>query len=272
MTTIQIANIQVPYLIGSETKNFTISGKMWKYFEALTRHLTPKKSRGYFFKTMTMYPLFKSKEITDKKEVADYFRRCQFLAILQIIAFAGNSLPQFSNTTGIIKVGPSKAGKKNSCLIDDSTVLDKETNEIRDSNGSPEEPHRGHKMFNKLTQHQKEDVISVFDYMIHHLSNILDNIKTGDYPQFNPILVLQKIVKHCKENNQNNFISYLAWEIHDEPHLLTMDEQIELFSDYDKLYELWNSDFITDNHGKFRIYILCMYYNEMASCGHIVGK
>ena len=253
-----------------ETRTFTVNNKLWIYLNSLTTKLDTNKFKGYFKKTMSMYPRFKTNGITDQKEVSDYFRRCHFLSLLQMMGMISNSLPQFSNSIGLIKIGPSKDGRKNCCIIDDSSVLDKETNEIRDTNGSDDEPHRGHRLFYyQLSFQQREDVILVFDYMIQYLRNLLININNGNYLLFDPIYMLQRIVYYCATHNMTNLIDYLAWEIHDSPYLLNYEEKLNLFRDYDSLYNLWYSNFITDNQGKLRIFVLCMFYIELLNNNHI---
>ena len=156
-----------------QTKTFKVNNKLWNYLNSLTTNLNTNKFKYYFKKTMSMYIQFKNNNITNQNKLSDYFRRCQFLSILQMMGMFTNSLPQFGTSTGIIKIGPSKDGKKNCCIIDDSTIIDKDTNEIRDTNGSIDEHHRGHRLFNMLSTDYQEDVILVFDYMIHYLINLL---------------------------------------------------------------------------------------------------
>jgi hypothetical protein len=265
-----IKNISIQLYILDAKNNyqciiFKVNNKLWNYLITLTSNLDTQKFKGFFKKTMSMYLLFKSNSITDQKDVSDYFRRCQFLSLLQMMCMINNSLPQFSNTTGLIKIGPSKNGKKNCCIIDDSTILDKENNEIRDTNGTINEPHRGHRLFYQLSFKQREDVILVFNNMIISLKNILHRINYGHYYIFDPIYILQRIVYYCSTHNLINFIDYLSWEIHDTPYLLTNEEKINLFKDYDSLYSKWHNNFITDNHGKLRIFILCLYYIELVN-------
>jgi len=249
--------------------HFNINDKQIQYIKTLLCKLTTPKFIGYFKKTMSMYPRFKVKEITNTVEINDYFRRCNFLSILQIMAMISNSLPQYGDSIGLIKIGPSKNNKKNCCIIDDSTILDKDTEEIRDSLGNEEEPHRGHRFFYQLPFNQREDIILVFDYMLCELQYIFNKIVNNEYHLFDPIYMLQRIVYYCNKKKYYNIINYLAWEIHDSPHLLTMDEKFKLFIDYQSLYDLWNNNFITNNQGKLRIYIMCFYYLELLHKGNI---
>lgn len=236
--------------------DFPIKIQTWNYISTLTEKLDSHKFKGYFMKTLYTYTSFKNKTITDKKDIHDYFKRCHFLSILQIIAMLSDDLPQFNNTIGLFKI--SKKG----CIIDDSTVLDKETNEIRDSKGTIDEPHRGYRMFFDLSFKKREAVISVFEKYMGILHNILEQIKTSETHIFDPIANLQQIVIYCAEKKKYNLISYLAWEIHEEPYSLTLEEQIDLFMDYDALRKLWDEGVIADYHGKLRIYILCMYFTK----------
>lgn len=240
-------------------KILNISGKFWHYIENLTTKLDKRKFFGYFNKTLTMYPNFKK---GDFKEASDYFRRCQLLAILQLMSFINNSLPQFSHTSGLIKIGPSKNGKKNCCIIDDSTVIDDNDNSIRETNGTEKEPHRGFKMFNELTSDIKTDVITSFHHSFMQLENLLRRIKGRQYVLFNPIELIQRIVKYCQTKKMFNIINLLSWEIHDTPYKLSNIEQIKLFEDYDNLSKIWNDDLITDNQGKFRIFILSIHFMD----------
>ena len=241
------------YIIDSnnnyEYKSFTVNNKLWNYLNSLIKNLDTYKFKGYFKKTMSMYPKFKTKTLIDEKEINDYFRRCNFLSLLQIMALITNSLPQYDNSTGLIKIGPSKDGKKNCCIIDDSSVLDKDTNEIRDTDGSHEERHRGHRLFYyELTIEQREEVILVFDNMLQLLKSIILRINCGQYIMFDPIYAIQRIVCYAAKNNMINFIDYMSWEIHDSPYLLSYEEKLNLFKDYDTLYNMWYNNFI---HGKY---------------------
>jgi hypothetical protein len=248
------------------TKTLNISGKFWHYIETLTLKLDKRKFFGYFNKTLMMYPSFKK---GDFKEASDYFRRCQLLAILQMMSFINNTLPQFSHTPGLIKIGPSKNGKKNCCIIDDSTVIDEKDNSIRETNGSDKEPHRGYKIFNEFSNDVKTDVITSFHNSFMQLENILRRIKSKQYMLFNPIELIQRIVRYCEIKKMYNVINTLSWEIHDTPYILNNDEQINLFKDYDNLVKLWKDDLITDNQGKFRLFILSIHYMDSIFRNHI---
>lgn len=242
-------------------EKFNIKTKNLHYMYTISSKLLPKQFRGYFNKTISMYPVFKVKNMTDPIEVADYFRRCYFLSIIQLMAMISGYLPQFDTTIGLIKIPPSKDGFKTACIIDDSTVLDKETGEIRDSNGSLDEPHRGHRfLYTTLSFDEREEVINIFYSVMTDFNTILAYIQNGYYSTFDPIKTLQEVVKHCIEKGRLNIVNNLAWEIHDEPHVLTQDERNSLFDDYDKLNQLWESNFITNNGGKLRIYILGFYF------------
>jgi len=243
-----------------ETKTFKINDHLWYYLNSLITNLDTNKFKYYFKKTMSMYIEFKNNNITTRNKLNDYFRRCQFLSILQMMGIFTNSLPQLNKSTTIIKIGPSKDGRKNCCIIDDSSILDKDTNEIRDTNGSDDEPHRGYRLFNMLSIDYQEDVILVFDYMIHHLKNLLPIIYNKQYVIFDPIYMIQKIVQYCVKNNMIHFIHYLTSEIHDTSYLLKYEEKLNLFKDYDFLHNLWYSNFITNNHGKLRFFILSLFY------------
>jgi hypothetical protein len=247
------------------TKNdIEINGKFWNYIEILLNNLDERKFKGYFNKTVLTYVNFKSGNILTPIEVSDYFRRCQFLSILEVMVYLPNYLP-ISNNTCLIKIGPSKNDKKNCTLIDDSTVIDKDTKEIRDTNGTIDEPHRGFKMFNILTSKEKLNMINIFDYVLCEFSNILKKIKDKDYILFDPINILQRIINYASKNNLVNLIYMLSCEVHDTSYLLTTEEQIKLFDDSDNLYKLWNDEFITSNHGKLRIFILSLYFINLIS-------
>ena len=258
-----VPDVQLFYL---EYKNnfipkiLDINGRFWHYIENLTLRLDKRKFFGYFNKTLSMYPAFKQGNFD---EAIDYFRRCQLLAILQMMSFINNSLPQFSNTPGLIKIGPSKNSKKNCCIIDDSTVIDeKNNNSIRETDGSEKEPHRGYKMFTDLSFNIRTDVITSLHNSFIQLENILRRIKSRQYMLFNPIEMIQRIVKYCEAHKMYNVINTLSWEIHDSPYNLSIIEQIELFKDYDNLLKLWNNNLITNNQGKFRIFILAIHYMD----------
>jgi hypothetical protein len=68
-----------------------------------------------------MYPRFKAKQIINQLELNDYYKRCNFLSILQIMGMISGCLQLYGNSIGLIKIGPSKNFRKNSCIIDDST-------------------------------------------------------------------------------------------------------------------------------------------------------
>ena len=80
---------------------------------------------------------------------------------------------------------------------------------------------------------------------------------------FDPIQILQRIIQYFVKKNMYNVILAFAWEINDEPYVLNNNELVKLFENYDDLLKLWESNFISDNYGKFRIFILCIYYIEL---------
>lgn len=242
------------------SNNFLINGRFWNYIEVLTEKLDKRRFYGYFNKTISMYPLFK---LGNFEEATDYFRRCQLFAILEQMAFITGILPEFSNVQSIIKIGPSKNNKKNCCLIDDSTVLDETDNTIRSTTGDINEPHRGYQMFNDLPNDKRNSVINTFHITFIQLEGILKKIKNRRYLLFDPIEILQRIIKFCEHNKLFNLINLLASEIDDKSFLLKSDDQIKLFHDYENLKKLWDSDFITNNHGKFRIFILSIHFIDL---------
>jgi hypothetical protein len=247
---------------------FTVNSKVFNYVDTLSHKLSTVQFRGYFTKTMSLYPKYRLKLLSNGIEVYDYYRRCHLISILQLMGMISKSLPQFRGSIGLMKIGNDKDGNKNYCVIDDSTVLDNGI--IRDSDGSLGEPHRGHRLFYSLPFDYGEDVIIVLDYMLGVLSNIFDNIKNNQNMNFDPILMIQRIVQYCLANDMYDLINYLAWEVHNEPHLLSQSERIDLFTSYEDLKSKWNSGYITDNQGKFRILILCIYYLQLVSNGNIV--
>jgi len=248
-----------------KTKYFNLSSKLLCNTITLVKSFDSYKFQGYFKKTLSIYPRFKLNHIKDEKEVSDYFKRCHIISLLQLLCMIKNCLPQFMNSTGLIKIGPSKNGRKSCCIIDDSTILDTEINEIRETKGTLDEQHRGYRLFYSLNIKEQEDVILAFDYMIKILDNILIRISKGYYIIFDPIIVLQKIVNYCDKNNIKNLIDYLAWEIHDSPHLLSYDEKINIFKNYDMIYDLWRKNFIANEQGKLRIFILSIYFMDLVS-------
>jgi len=249
---------------GNFTKdNISISGNYWNYLNILIKNLNTLRFKGYFNKTLFLYPKFKKSEIIKKGEISDYFRRCQLLSILQIMAFTNNSLPFLNKKQVFIKICPSKNGKKSCVLIDDSTMTNSENNEVRDTLGTEDEPHRGYKMFDQLSNEDANNFINTFYNVYLEFLKIIVMINDGHYIPFNPILKLQDIINYCKNNNYEHVIYSLACEIHDTPHELSYDEQINLFNDTDNLYKLWNDGFITDNQGKLRILILSIYFDKI---------
>jgi hypothetical protein len=241
-----------------------ISGNFWNYLNILGKNLNYIRFKGYFNKTLYLYPKFKKSLITKKGEISDYFRRCQLLSILQIMAFTNNSLPFLNKKQVFIKIGPSKNNKKNCVLIDDSTITNSENDEVRDTLGTEEEPHRGFKMFNELNNENSNYFIDTFYHIYIDFLKIISMINEGDHIhyEYDPILQLQELVHYCKIHNYENVIYLLACEIHDTPHELSYDDQVNLFNDLDNMYKLWNDGFITDNQGKLRIIILLIYFDK----------
>ncbi len=242
--------------------DITISGNFWYYLNILIKNLNYPRFKGYFNKTLFLYPRFKKSELTKQGEISDYFRRCQFISILQIMAFTNNALPFLNKKQLFIKIGPSKNNKKNCVLIDDSTMSNSENDEVRDTIGSEEEPHRGYKMFMQLSSEHNINFINALYYTYLDFLKIIVMINDGDYISFDPILKLQEIVNYCKIKNYEHVIYSLACEIHDTPHELSYDEQIGLFDDTSNLYKLWNDGFVTDNQGKLRILLLGIYFDK----------
>ena len=261
-------------------KKLLISGKFWNYIEILVTKLDRKCFIGFFIKTLSMFPIFKA---GDFDKAFDYFRRCQLLAILQSMALIeDNGLPQlyeilqltalmknndkssdFIDTTTLLKIGPSKSNKKNCCLIDDSNITNEEDKSIRNTLGTMKEPHRGYIMYDKLSNDNKNKMINSYHKMFIQFENIVRRIKNMQYMMFDPISLLQRIVKYSSLNNKNYVINYLATEIHDNAYLLDNDEKLKLFHNYDNLKKLWDSNFMTNNHGKFRVFVLSIHFIDL---------
>jgi hypothetical protein len=286
-------------------KNLNINGKLWNDIDQKSKDLNIYKFRGFFNKTLlhdskTFKGLSDNKKIKESNEIKDeskdeikdtkielkdtkidnknkfyltnFFNSCQYLAIINLLALISGFFPYFKNSSGLIKIGPSKDLKKNSTFIDDSTVLDSDTNEIRISKGDELEPHRGLLLFESLNPLQQQDVIFKLHSMSCELSNILYLIKKNEYEKFDPIEILIKIANHCIENNLLSAINALSMEFHDESHILTQEERNNLFNDYDSLNNLWESGFITDYRGKFRIFIICMYFLNSIEKNKVLSK
>jgi hypothetical protein len=219
---------------------------------------------------MSMYPRYKTKEIKDNEEIKEYYRRCQYISILQIMGMINDKLGEYKGSIGVIKIGPSKEGKKNCCIIDDSSILDEKTNEIRDTIGNEEEPHRGHRLIYQLRLEERNNIIKGLEEMIIPLHNILNQINRNEYMLYDPIYMLQRVVYYSGKNNKKNIINYLSWEIHDSPHLLSYEEKLNMFRDYEGLYKLWYNNYITDNQGKIRIFILCLHYINLVRSQKII--
>ena len=179
------------------------------------------------------------------------------------MAFIKNSLPQYKNSTGLIKICQSKNNKKSGCIIDDSTIIDKYTEETRISYGTDLEPHRGFEMFQKMTLSDKKKTSNAFYSSFIEFQKILKKVDEKKYIMFDPIQILQRIIQYFVKKNMHNVILAFAWEINDEPYVLNNNELVKLFENYDDLLKLWESNFISDNYGKFRIFILCIYYIEL---------
>jgi hypothetical protein len=233
---------------------FKINDKLWNYLIKLSDSLHIRKFKGFFFKTMNLYQDFKHKKIIHNN-LPDFYRRCQYLAILQIMAMFHNI-----SSYHFIKIGPSILNKKSVCIIDDSTVIDTESFEIRISNGSINEPLRGFCLFNSLSPSEKDKIINLYFYLSKSLKFILLRLNYASYDPFDPILILQKIIHYSNHNRLYPLIDHLASEFFDLSHIFSYDHKIKLFEDYDKLLSLWNSNFITDNQGKLRIIILCILF------------
>ena len=243
---------------------FILNPYICNYVINLSKSLKSHDFCSYVLVTLSLYPKFLKKELTEKKDVKNYFKRCHLLSILQLMGMISNSLPQFGKSTGLIKIGKDKNGNKNLCIIDDSTVIDKDTGEIRDSLGPKfNEEYRGYALLESLPYIYKEDILFVLDFMMIELVELLEEIDRNDYEIIDPLLVLQHIIEYCVKYDKTNIVDKLSWEIHDAPYTLTYDEKIKLFSDYDYLYDKWNSGYITDTHGKLRIYILCQYFMKL---------
>ena len=239
-------------------KSFYVNGSLWNRLEQSSKRMNYDTLYRNFLKLLEDYQKFKVKELDDP--FSNYFKSCQFFKVLESIGLIEGKFTYFGNSTGIIKIGPSKNLKKNSTIVDDSTVLDKDTQIIRDSIGNEEELHRGYLLYNSLSTLQQQDIVFNYHFTLKKLLNIFLKIKKNEIDLFDPIDILQKIVKHCILNKYESAINYLCMEVHDTPYLLTQEERNNLFNDYESLNKLWESGFITDNHGKFRIYIMSIYF------------
>jgi len=199
-----------------------------------------------------------------------------FISILEQMALVSKTLGMYGNSPGIIKIGLGKNKLKTYCVIDDSTVLDKDSGVIRNSVGSDEEPFRGILLFNSFSDLEKEDLIKVlfdsfrsFKKILYKLKNNTNN--TNNF-LFDPIVMLNRIIKYFTLYDMKNAIQNLSWEINDAPYLLTHEERLKLFEDYDNIIEKWNSGYIVNSHGKFRMIILGIHFLDSIFNGKIDEK
>jgi uncharacterized HAD superfamily protein len=113
-----------------------------------------------------------------------------------------------------------------------------------------------------LTKLKQQEYVFGLAKSAFHLHKITDKILKDQYETFDPIAILQQIVKEIESTKNYDLINYLSSEVHDTSYLLSFEEKIELFNDYDSLNKLWKEDFITDHQGKLRIFLLCMVFLE----------
>jgi hypothetical protein len=263
--------IQLSYIDNSNNiLNFNLNGKFFNNINyVINNKILYIKGYRYFL----MNKIFNESEKFKNKELANaslFFRDVQNFAIHEGLLHISNQCPYLKQS--FVKIGASKDLKKNCCIIDDSTIQEPETNIIRESKGDSLEPHRGYKLFKSLSTLQQQDVVFKLHAMGLEISKILNKIKNNEIVNFDPITILQKIANYCKNNNYEGGINYLAMEVHDKPYSLTQEERNNLFEDYDSLKNLWYSGFITDNHGKFRIYMFCIYFLDNIEKNKVLSK
>ena len=237
----------------------SLNGKLlWHYTITLCKKLDQRKFFGFFNKTMDLYTEFRQNKL-ENGEKMDYFRRCLLLCILEYIVHLKNKC-SFMEKKNFIKITPSKNGKKMSCLLDDSSKIDENNNIIGETDGTENNPHRGHKLFTTFGYNLKNECITSFFDCFNELKEIFQIMDSNTYQLFDPIETIMKIVDYAKAKQLVSFMNLLTSEISDVYYTLSFSEQIELFSNKETLYSLWNTDFITNNQGKYRLFVLCLYF------------
>ena len=265
----EMETIQHPYpnkilLLENSRHLFTsheisLHGKLcWHYMITLCKNLDQRKFFGFFNKTMDLYTRFRENGLKNG-EIMDYFRRCLFLCILEYIVHLKKEY-SFMENKHLIKITPSKNGKKMSCLLDDSSKIDENNQVIGETDGTENNPHRGHKLFTSFGYNVKNQCITSFFESSHELKEIFEMMNSNTYPVFDPIQTIMEMVHYAKEQHLVSFMNLLTSEISDVYYTLSFSQQIELFSDEETLYSLWNTDFITNNQGKYRLFVLCLTF------------
>lgn len=266
---------KVYHLIVKEkkTRYVPVNNNILEDFEKYTNTLNRKSFSNFFKNLFETHLKYFEKNILTKSQSDEYHKRCMFISILEQMAYINNKLSMYGNSTGIIKIGLGKNKLKTYCVIDDSTVLDKNSGVIRNSVGSDEEPFRGILLFNSFSDAEKENLIKVLFDSFRSFKKILYKLKnnTNNF-LFDPIVMLNRIIKYFTLYDMKNAIQNLSWEINDAPYLLTHEERAKLFEDYDNIIEKWNSGYIVNSHGKFRMIILGIHFLDSIFHGNIDEK
>ena len=243
-----------------KTRYVPVSNDTFQDFEKYVNTLNKRSFTNFIKNLFTTHVKYSEKTVLTKDQSDEYHKRCLFILVLEQMAMILNKLTIYEKSPGLIKIGLGKNKLKTYCVIDDSTVIDKDTGIIRNSNGSNEEPFRGILLFNSFSEENREILINTLFESIMPLKKILYRLKNGKNFLFDPIVMLNRIIKYCNIYQMKNVIQNLSWEINDSPYLLTHEERVKLFEDYDNIIEKWNSGYIVNSHGKLRMIILGVYF------------
>ena len=223
-----------------KTRYVPVSNDTFQDFEKYVNTLNKRSFTNFIKNLFTTHVKYSEKTVLTKDQSDEYHKRCLFILVLEQMAMILNKLTIYEKSPGLIKIGLGKNKLKTYCVIDDSTVIDKDTGIIRNSNGSNEEPFRGILLFNSFSEENREILINTLFESIMPLKKILYRLKNGKNFLFDPIVMLNRIIKYCNIYQMKNVIQNLSWEINDSPYLLTHEERVKLFEDYDNIIDIDN--------------------------------
>ena len=142
------------------------------YLRLLFAHLHLHQFQGYFNATIALGKRFKARALTNKKERADYYRRCEVLSMLQSLMMMDTS-PLSLTGTVLVKYLP----EMHISLLDDSKIHDPVTKEIRDT----PEP-RGLKYWESLSNTNKKNLIFKYYGKFERLKSLFSLMDKGTRP------------------------------------------------------------------------------------------
>ena len=209
-----------------------------------------------FEKTMHEHQLFLNKQLNNVS-VKVHINSCQFLYFLELMLIFNENIQELS-VSSIFKV-------HNGCIfVDDSTVIDKETNQLRLTLGTENEPLRGLLLYKSWNNNTRHIILQRMHHYSFKLKLIIRDIFNKKYDLFNIGHYLYNMSSYLYSNSNFHGLTLLSSEINNKSFELSNDEKLILFDSINNINELWTTD-VFKMQSKLRIIVMYIYSKKYLS-------